>query len=53
MEGDKGVEARENRGREREGSRRTGGGGGEAGSEINKAIVCCLLLGIIRSKTLI
>ena len=52
MEGDKGVEARENRGWEREGSRRTGGGG-EAGSEINKAIVCCLSLGIIRSKTLI
>ena len=27
--------------------------GWEAGSEIKKAIVCCLLLGIIQSKTLI
>ena len=32
------------------GSGRTGW---EAGSEIKKAIVCCLLLGIIQSKTLI
>ena len=33
---------------------RTGGGRGrEAGAEMKQGIVCCLLLGIIQSKTLI
>ena len=33
---------------------RTGGGRGrEAGAEVKKAIVCCLLLSTIQSKTLI
>ena len=43
MEGDR--EAGEGRRRENKGQ--------ESGAEINKAIVCCLLLGIIMSKTLI
>ena len=43
MEGDRGAGA----GGKLENRRR------EAGAEINKAIVCCILLGIIQSKTLI
>ena len=43
MEGDRGAQPG-----------RTGGGRGrEAGAEIKQAIVCCLLLSIIQSKTLI
>ena len=51
MEGDRGQEpgrTRDGRGREAGSTR-----GKEAGAEIKKAIVCCLLLGIIQSKILI
>ena len=48
VEGNREAGARENRGREAGSTR-----GREAGAKIEKAIVCCLLLGIIQSKTLI
>ena len=51
--GERGREAGE-RGREAgERGQEAGERGREAGAEIKKAIVCCLLLGIIQSKILI
>ena len=49
MGGDRGAGAREDRGREL--GRPGGERGREVGAKIKKAIVCCLLVGIIQSKT--